>query len=88
MAVLTNEDFTRIKHMLRSDPAAVSQMTAAALSKQAWKDTLQALEDWWQATGQQTAIKTAMDAAAGVTLTNQLAKKLGKVWMQNKFRGL
>lgn len=88
MSTLTNADFTRIKHMLRSDAAAKAEMQAAALPKQKWMDTLQALEDWWEATAQQTAIKSNLDAAAGVTLSNSLAKKLGKVWMQNKFGGL
>lgn len=88
MAVLTDADFTKMKHLLRNDATAKAEMSAAALSKQSWKDTLQALEDWWEATAQQTALKSDMDTAAGVTLSNSLTKKLGKVWMQNKFGGL
>lgn len=84
MATFTNDDFTAMKHLARRDATLKAEMATAALSKQSWKDTLQALEDWWQAPTQQTAIKATMDTAAGVTLSNVLAKKLGNVWQRHK----
>jgi hypothetical protein len=47
--------------------------------------TLQAIEDRW--TNDQPNYKAAVDTAAGKTLSNTMAKKLAKVWMENKWGG-
>ena len=86
MAVLTNVDFTAYKHALRSDPSAKAEMQALSPSKAAWKAALQVLEDGY--TSRRVAIKAEIDAAMGVTISNTLAIKLEKVWMQNKAKGL
>ena len=86
MVALTNDDFTAYKHALRKDPAAKAEMVALAPSKADWKATLQALEDGYET--RRAAIKAEMDTALGSTLTNALAKKLEKVWMANKTKGL
>lgn len=84
MATLTSADFTRHKKQLMSDPEALAEMKAAGLSKAQWMAALQAIEDRW--TADQANYKAAADAAAGKTLTNLMAKKLAKVWMENKWR--
>ncbi len=86
MAVLTNEDFTAYKRALRNDPDAKVEMRALTPSKQAWMASLQALEDGYNT--RRAAIKGEMDTAIGSTMTNALAMKLEKVWMQQKARGL
>lgn len=88
MAALTNEQFRQYKHALRHDPVAKSQMRAATLSKGAWMAAFQAMEDWWEAPATKQEVKALVEAAAGQSLDNTLLKKLGKVWMQEKFRGL
>lgn len=82
---LTNADFTAYKHALRGDVTAKAEMRAAALSKAQWKAALQAIDDWYES--ERAAVKAAIDTAAGVTLSNPLAKKLGRVWMQQKWGG-
>ncbi len=86
MAALTSEDFTAYKRVLRNDPAAKAEMRALTPSKQAWMAALQALEDGYAS--RRGALKGEMDTAIGVTMTNALALKLEKVWMQQKARGL
>ncbi len=86
MAILTNDDFTEYKRALRRDPDAKSEMRALSPSKTAWKAALQALEDGY--TSRRVAIKGEMDTALGEPMTNAMAKKLEKVWMQQRARGL
>jgi hypothetical protein len=86
MAVLVPADFKAYAFALRSDSDARAEIVAAGLSKSQLQAAMQAIEDEWE--DNEAALKTAVDTAAGVTLTNLLAKKLGKVWMQNKWGGL
>jgi hypothetical protein len=85
MAALTGADFTRYKKQLRADPVALAEMKTAGLSKAQWMAALQAIEDRW--TNDQPNYKAAVDTAAGKTLSNTMAKKLAKVWMENKWGG-
>ena len=86
MSVLTNADFTTYKRALRNDADAKEEMVDLSPSKADWKATLQALEDGYES--RRAAIKAEMDAAMGATISNVLAKKLEKVWMINKSKGL
>jgi hypothetical protein len=87
MATLTNEDFKRMQQMIRGDSVAKEEIVGV-LSRPQLRATLQGLEDWWESTATQLSAKAAMDTAAGETLSNTLAKKIGKLWMANKFGGL
>lgn len=82
MATLNSEDFNFYKQALRNDPTARAAIKAAALSKSSWKAVFQAIEDRWS--GDALGYKSAIDAAAGITLTNALAKIIGKVWMKRE----
>lgn len=85
MAILTTAQLRLCQTSLRTDPDARTEMRAKALSRAQWVAALQALEDRWEAS--RLATKTAMEAAAGTTFTNTLAKKLAKAWMDMKYRG-
>jgi hypothetical protein len=82
MTILTDADFTFYKHEIRRRPTAKAEMKAQALSKATWKAVMQALEDEYE-TFRPTA-KAAIDAAAGVTLSNALAKQLEDIWMERR----
>ena len=83
--MLISDDFTAFKHALRSDPTAKAEMRTLSPAKQDWMDTMQGLEDWWVAN--RVNAKAAMEAASGLTLTNTLAKKLGKVYFARRVLG-
>ena len=85
MATLTDADFTAHKRALRQDPVARADLKAAGLTKAQWKAALQAVEDRFEEG--RAGLKSAIDLAAGTTLTSSMAKKLGKVWMQQKVGG-
>ena len=85
MAVLTDEDYTALKRALRADPAAKAEMRALSPAKQDWMDALQGMEDWWVVN--RVNAKAAMETASGLTLTNALAKKLGKVYFARRVLG-
>lgn len=53
-----------------------------SLSRSDLKAAFQAIEDFWQAN--KLTLKTAMDAAAGTTLTNAQARILGREWLRLK----
>lgn len=78
MAVLTNADFTAYKHALRNDKVAATEIRDLELSKATLKATFQALEDGY--VSRNAAIKAEVDAAAGVTLTNSVAKTIEDLW--------
>ena len=77
MATLDNTDFTDIKETVSSIPVAYDDLQLVALTKQEWKDTFQAAEDWFVAAF--PALKTALEVESG-TLTNSQAKWIGKIW--------
>lgn len=82
MAVLTSADFTAYKRAIRQDATAKAEMRLLSPAKQDWMDAMQGLEDWYEAN--RVAAKSAMETASGLTLTNALAKKLGKVYFTRK----
>ncbi len=86
MATLTPADFTLYKRALRNDPVAKAEMRTLSPGKLAWMAAFQALENGY--VGERANFKSLMEAAIGKTITNALAVKFEKVWMQNKARGL
>ena len=85
MAVLTSADLTAYKRAIRRDPIAKAELRALSPSKADWTAAMQGLEDWFEA--ERPNIKVAMQTASGLTLSNALAKKLARVWMERKFGG-
>ncbi len=85
MAVLTGQDFVKYFRRLHSDPEAYATLKAEGISRQQLQAAMQAIEDRWEA--DRSGYKADADAAAGVTLTVMMAKKLAKAWMENKWGG-
>lgn len=85
MAVLTDADFAAIRRNARSDPDAKREYINSGLSKSQWKAAVQAIEDDFESN--RTALKALVDTAAGVTLSNPLAKKIGRTYFQWKWGG-
>ena len=84
MAVLTDADFAAIRKNARSNPDSKREYLQSGLTKTQWKAAVQELEDWFES--ERAAQKTAMDSA-GVTLSNALAKKIGRTYYQWKWGG-
>lgn len=82
MGTLTNADFYFYKHYMLQSQTARDELASASLSKQQWKDILQAIEDWY--TADRLTVKGDMDTAAGVTLSNPLAKEFEKAYVARK----
>ena len=87
MAILDNEDFTNIRQYIARDPTAKATFKSWGLSKQVWKDTFQAAEDWFVngfTTTPTNSFKAALEVEAGAT-TNAQAKQVGFIWMNWRF---
>ena len=88
MAVLTNDDFTQIKKIIRNNPTARATFKAWGLSKAEYKAMFQAAETWF-ANGFNatplTSFKMTLEAEAGI-MTNAQAKQVGYAWMGWRFR--
>ncbi len=85
MAVLTSAELTVYKHLLRNDPIAKAELYSLSPSKSEWTAMMQAIEDKYEA--DRATYKSDMEAASGLTLTNVLAKKLGKAYFIHKMKG-
>jgi hypothetical protein len=64
------------KAQLKALPALPNRVTLTAI--------FQAIDDFWEAN--RATLKADMDAAAGATIPNPLAKALGKIWLLWKFK--
>lgn len=86
MATLTNEDYREIRDIIATSPQKAT-FRSWGLSKQVWRDLLQAAETWFVngfLSVPSTSFKTALQAAAG-TMTNAQAIAVGKIWMHCRF---
>lgn len=81
MATLTKKDKTEMRrdyfkpgdgqeHFKGANPSMSGEQILAAL---------QAVEDWFN--NERATLKTEMDTAAGVTMTNQQARILARAWL-------
>ena len=85
MATLTPQDLGEMLRNLRRDHEGwLAQMTEHP-NKFETLALLQGLENWFES--ERANIKTAMQTEAGISISNTLAEKLGKVWLQWKFGG-
>ena len=85
MAVLTDAEFAAIRRNARSDPDAKQEYIRSGLTKTQWKAAVQAIEDDFESN--RIPLKALMDAATGVTLSNPLAKKIGRTYFLWKGSG-
>ncbi len=82
---LTNAEYGELRNASWRDATAKAQLKALATlpDKPTLKAVFAALDDFWEAN--RATLKAEMDAAAGSTLPNPLAKALGKIWLHWKF---
>ena len=86
MAILTDDQITIMWRSIFQIGSGKSNFKGAnpSLSGEDLKDTFQAIEDFWETN--KITLKGQMDTAAGVTLTNNQAKVLGRAWLMLKAR--
>jgi len=85
MAALTDSDLNKIADYIRNDANSKAELAASGVSKSQCHAAIQALDSTFE--NARGTIKANMDAAAGVTLPVSLVKKLGRAWLQWKWRG-
>lgn len=85
MPVLNNEDFHSYVLSLRQLPGYKNNYAAQNFNKVQWKALFQGLEDWFES--ERLNAKAAMEAEASITISNTIAKKIARVWMERKFKG-
>lgn len=85
MATLTDAQCTAFRHKLHVDGLDLMQVESPHLTKPQLKTAFQAVEDFWEAN--RIALKSQIDTAVGQSISNALAKKIGKYWLQYKWGG-
>lgn len=84
MAIIS-QDVSKYIAAMKRDPAAWAALRTASPSKTQLRALIQGLENWFEAN--RLTAKAAMEAEAGVSITNAFAKKIARVWMEIKFGG-
>lgn len=84
MATITDVQCAKWRQKLHRESLSLMQGEATPLTKAEYKAAFQAVEDFWEIN--RTALKSDIDTAVGRTISNALAKKIGRQWMQSKWR--
>jgi len=71
---------------IKQDPTALSELRDKHPNVSQLRSLFQGVEDWFEIPANRLAMKAAMEAEAGITITNTFAKKIGRVWMQLKWK--
>jgi hypothetical protein len=74
-----NKIFAKMRGLAKPD------LCDSKLSKFQVRDAFQALDDFWETN--RLTLKSNMETAIGASISNQLAKKLGKAWLAYKAEG-
>lgn len=85
MAIITDSQCAKWRQKLHRESLALMQAEATPLTKAEYKAAFQAIEDFWEAN--RTVLKGDIDTAVGRSISNALAKKIGRQWMQWKWGG-
>ena len=82
MAILTDEQCTAFRHKLHK---SLDLLLAESphLTKAELKAGFQAIENFWETN--RVVLKNDIDIAIGRNISNALAKKMGKLWLQWKW---
>ena len=72
---------------IKQDPIALAELKAATPTVNQLRDLFQGLEDWFEKPANRLAIKAAMEAEAGISMSNIFSKKIGQIWMRMKWGG-
>jgi len=86
MAVLTPADKQALFEVLQNDPAAWDEIKNLRPNRHTIFQALQGLENLIDAPTTRLQLKSAMETASGLTLSNSLAKKLAKAYFATKWR--
>jgi hypothetical protein len=85
MAVLTNDDYGKLRRALYRAGFGKEELKALVGGLPDESHLLaafQVLEDLWSNNAAQ--VKTNMEAALGISISNALAKKIGRAWLEIK----
>lgn len=85
MATLTNTDAGEILRILYKLGVGKEELKAefgALPTKTQFKNGFQVIEDLWSDNA--VTVKAAVEAALGGSMTNPLAKKIGRAWLEWK----
>lgn len=69
-----------LSEMVSEDQAEVN---AFPLLRTQWHGLFRGMENWFEAN--RAAAKTAMETEAGITISNALAKKIGRIYLRKKW---
>lgn len=83
MATISDSKAAKFRQDLHGEGLSLLQAESPPLTKAQLKAAFQAVEDFWETN--RVTLKASMDAAAGVTMSNALAKKIGKFWLKDKW---
>lgn len=84
MATLTDAQCTAFRHKLHTEALDLQLAEMPHLTKAQLKVGFQAIEDFWEAN--RATLKFGIDTAVGQNISNALAKKMVKFWLQWKWR--
>lgn len=84
MATLTDAQCTWYRQMLHKSKGLL-KAESPVLTHAQIKAAFQAIEDFWE--NNRTTLKSDIDTAVGQTISNALAKKMGKWWLKSKWGG-
>lgn len=80
--IITDVLSTKFRHKLH-ESLDLLQAESPPLTKAQIKLGVQAIEDFWE--NNRAVLKSNIDTAVGQTISNALAKKMGKWWLQYKW---
>ena len=81
------QNYTEYMRALRRDPVAWAEIRASNPKNLEVKAMFQGMENWFTSNPVRASAKAAMEAEAGISIYNTLAKKIAKVYMQLKWGG-
>ena len=83
MSTLTDYRCAKFRQQLHNNDLDLLFAESPVLTKAELKAAFQAIEDFWE--DNRVSLKSDIDSAIGRSISNTLAKKLGKYWLQWKW---
>ena len=85
MGTITDFQCAKFRQKLHDESFDLLQAESPALTKAEIKTAFQMIEDFWE--NNRTTLKTNIETVLGKSISNNLAKKIGKWWLEYKWRG-
>ena len=83
MATITDYEAAKFRQGLHNEALALLHAESPVLTKAQLKAAFQACENFWE--DNRLTLKGQIDTAIGETISNELAKKIGKLWLKWKW---